>query len=285
MKCLDENIRLKLNDFATGHLDPAETQEVKRHLDACVECRDSLKVMRMLKKPATEANSSGHAGHLSQEDVSSYHENRHGLSPEVRSRIEAHLKSCEKCAYDLAFLNDLETELSASVRSELNRAPIWQTVLNYIVIPLRKPAVAYFLLLLAAYPTVRWFTDSNGHAPSGDNKSVPVQVFQLLEANRSSSDVPTVTRTERDALVRMDLPFYHLSSENRYEYSLFDSGKRERAPITLFANYSVPGKIQLILDTKNIIDGSYQFVVAEKSFADSLNVNESSFSFRLVTDR
>jgi len=87
--------------FAAGTLEPADAASIEGHLETCAECRAEVEALRSM---ARTLRAFAPTGHLTPEILVAYHGDPGALSPEERSRVEDHLRSCLPCRADLRAL-------------------------------------------------------------------------------------------------------------------------------------------------------------------------------------
>lgn len=102
--------------FAAGTLEPAEAADIEGHLETCAECRAEVEALRSM---ARTLRAFAPTGHLTPEILVAYHGDPGALSPEERSRVEDHLRSCVPCRADLRALLRADASLHSASRRQL----------------------------------------------------------------------------------------------------------------------------------------------------------------------
>jgi len=280
MRCTNEKLGIRLSDYFTGHLSEKERSEMIAHLGDCPCCQTSLKTMQAIAGQQINATAPANRPHLTTEQVSKYYQSPSSLSRSEITEIEAHLRTCDECSYDLDFLRDMEDELRISVRSELARPTVFGTIAALF----RKPALAYFLLLLTLYPTVRWIADGSGRSESVASNWSSSPAYEIAETRRSVGEMNVVRRPIDDPLLRLDLPFYHQLAEKQYRYSLVSQASGEAAELDKLVDYDSTGVIRMLLNTKRLPDGEYSLSLIEIDQLDTLDQMHQYFIFQLKTE-
>ena len=156
--------------FPSGTLDEAETAEVEAHVAGCAECSGLLEFADELKTGLRAR----YSAHPDADDLVCFAENKAGMDPVIRSRIETHLSLCPACREELAILEAVDrggveradsTETAGVSRSEpaastpvLGR--LWSLLRGSILRPI--PAAVYLILvalgigLYTGGPLRRW---------------------------------------------------------------------------------------------------------------------------------
>lgn len=117
--CLDEEI---VRQMVNGNLAPQLKKKVFAHLAACETCRQIVENFSLVKKGRLKSPlAAADKNHLSEDLLIAYFDN--SLSPQQRAKIEEHLDSCDLCLSQLAFLQEVESEITGAnlppVESEL----------------------------------------------------------------------------------------------------------------------------------------------------------------------
>ena len=157
--CNEEHLSKKLHDYFSGHLQESGRLAVEKHLEGCEHCRRLLETMKLLGQQSGEQVSAGPGGHISSDLLGRYFADRASLGSDEIEKIEVHLEECEECAYELRFLEGLSDELQRAAMSEAPKRSLVAVVVESLWVAVRKPALAYFLLLLAVYPAAMWLFD------------------------------------------------------------------------------------------------------------------------------
>ncbi len=266
-KCTDEEIGNRLTDFYSGHLTENESEAVLSHLKQCETCRNDLKVMGLLGEGPALKKEENSKFHLSAEQISSYYADRKSLSASDLSVVESHLKSCDHCAYELDFLRDLESDLAGSVKHAQKSVSMLARVADLVFPALRKPVVAYFLLLLTLYPTYRFLAVMNSETASSETTW-----NQLQEGRRSTGEAKIILRDRGATYLGFDVLQYHNVAEFRYSVTLSPAGELTRR-IPVLTNFDDKQKIQVMGNFHDLPDGEYILTVEE---VDPLTPNDKA---------
>lgn len=281
MGCKDQQISELLPDYFTRHLSGDDMKSVSMHLEKCRSCQESLGVMEYLngRKPSTSGNDAKY--HLTHELLASYYDQRDSLDPQTVKRVEQHLVDCQECADSLAFLTDLEVKLKQSPVWTPPQSSLSGSFLETLVAFARRPALAYLLVLIMAYPAVRWIT----FAPTApvDNGLVSTNVFVIGEQNRSSGNIPQVLRRYPADIVHLRIPFYHLNQVKRYSVTITSVDSESPLGAEFILDFSEQSSISVILSTRELTDGIHVLHLSESNRDESEKSSDSRYSFELIS--
>jgi hypothetical protein len=88
------------------------------------------------------------------------------VSPDARSAVEQHLKSCLLCSQELADLKEFDQVLAATPAPKEMQLSFWETVVAFFRVPQRLVAVAAIVLFFAFLQRLHL---SSGHATTALN--------------------------------------------------------------------------------------------------------------------
>lgn len=272
MSCNDKAIAQKLTDYFSGHLNESETAEVENHLAQCSECRQTLALMDKLGGHRV------HGDHPDREILIQYYHDPSAFSEGRKAQIRAHLEDCRECAYEYAFLRDMERDLAASAQTQLDRPGLLRRFFQAIPAVLRKPAVAYFLLALTIYPAVRYLTQGPSDEPNWAARSVT-----LTSMDRSDAEVATVTRRSDSDIIGVTIPQYHNLDQFEYQFEVRDSSFSREIAVELISDLTSRGSIGLLVNTRDMDDGLYTISVVEVDRIAPEDTTRHNYPLRLVT--
>lgn len=275
--CDNENMAAKLTDLFSGHLSEGEQAPLKVHLQQCEACQKTYGAMKLLAGQPTGLE------HPQSELLVKYYENKDSLTEAQCQEMKEHLSTCEACAYDYDFLRSMETELEQSVAMELNQPSLMENILSTLTMPLKQPAVAYFLLALTLYPASQWLLQSTD---TTDTASATIsQPFELRLTTRAGGELPEVLRSAETGLELLELPYYHLQSDYYYEFYLKETESGRDLPLERIADFETAGRIRLLTRLIDLPDGIYTLTLLEIDRATNADTTRSSFTFKLVAGK
>ncbi len=285
MACNDREAADKLSDYFSGHLNREELDQVARHLSECRECRTSLRTMSHLAGRSPNPFSENSERHLTSQLLTAYYENRESLDAETLKKIESHLKSCERCSYDLYFLNSLEEDLESSLALGAKHESASARLIGSVWALIRKPAFAYCLLLLTLYPAAMWLTRLDKKGGLELAAYLPPREYAMVEQRRSAGYVPTVIRPQDKSLVAVVVPYYHETEE--FSYQIFFSDESGSVPLELetITDFSETGAIRVLVQTRSVQDGTYILNISETDREDPSDTLRSKYLFHLKTEQ
>lgn len=283
MSCNDRAIADKLNDYFSGHLSGDVLDRVENHLDSCENCRATLKTMKIVGGKVDNPGSDDSEQHVAGDLLSLYYQDKSGLSADQITKVETHLKDCDTCAYDLAFLQDMETDLSRSVQAEMVKPSLLHMVGRALLGVALKPALAYFLLLLTIYPAARYVMGPDGD-PTIPGSPFPSEVYQLSDLTRAGGEYPQIFRSWDNNLVRISVPFYHAKEEFEYIVKLENEDQTRDYHIEKLSDFSKEGSIGLILNTVDLSDGTYLLDVYEIDWKYPFDTAVTTYPFELRSE-
>lgn len=279
MDCSNRKVTELLPDYFSGHLSDDDLSLVEAHIAGCLNCQERLSVMELLSD-----NSERHSGslkHITPDLLGRYYESKDSLDDSIISEIDAHLTSCKKCTRELDFLRGLEADLLAINRSEKQSTNLVSVMLSETWAALRRPAFAYALILLMLYPTIDWLRNDTNTS----SEQIAEKVFFLTEQTRSEGDIPLVNRGVEESIIRLRVPFFHMTEEKQYEFLFTNLNADSSFGVELITNLDDKGSIQLLVNLRSLVDGSYLLNVVEIDRIDDGNRSRTSYPFRLETTR
>lgn len=279
MSCDNEKISGLLIAYHDGTLSKDERLLVEKHLEKCESCRKTLKLMDKLS-----GEPEGETGyrHINTDLLTLYHDSPQSLAPEVIARIEKHLEKCDRCSYELSFLRDLSTELKQSVSHEPaqpTRKRKGRPFLSFLA----RPAIAYFLVLLLAYPAIQWIALRFSETQQETIAILDGKPQKLRQTSRSAGNYPVVKRRYEDELIVLAIPIYHNLRHFSYTYHLRPEVGKQAWEIEAITNMSKKDIIKLILNGRGIPDGVYTLEFLEVSRSDLTDTTTYNFPFALET--
>jgi len=277
MNCTNVHIQERLGDYLTGHLDPADRAEVACHLAECDNCRQSLQFMEKLA--GFEAGSIIH--HPDFALITRFYAEPETLDEATIEAFKKHLQECDECAYELDFLRDMEAGLEKSAAARGERQPLLEIVGEFLTGLVRKPALAYFLLLLTIYPTYLWLSGTG--EPGAGGGYVSDSVFQLSNVTRTAGDLPVITPDADKPIVVLNLPFRPFEIDYTYSASIADIEMTSPLDIPIILDMRDSTSINALLDLRDMASGSYVLILHEQSRDDPEDFEELLFPFTLET--
>lgn len=153
--------------YLTGKATPEEKEEIEKHLAECDRCKLELEEIRWLSKGVRRYVRP--TEHVSSEKLVVFSENPKELTEQQVQMINEHLEICDSCSKELSILKGVakcevpdapthepghvfikpKMSLPRRLRGQLGR--IWPKITWLVA----KPAFAYVLVLLLAYPAYR----------------------------------------------------------------------------------------------------------------------------------
>jgi hypothetical protein len=281
MSCENKKIADLIPDYFTGILSKEDTIIVRNHLGICQECLKDLKTMRILSGWDAEKDS---INHIDSNLLTQYYQNPSSLADNIQDGVKAHLKECDECSYNLDFLVSLETELERSVARKVKTPSLVKAIQEFLAALVRKPAFAYFLLLLTLYPAGKWFQMSTDDEFTDAKWQVPQEVQRLSEGVRSAGKIPIVSRTYDSGLVRILVPVDHYIEGFSYSFQLQDKHDFKILQMEQISDFSEQNSIDLIINTTELADGEYILNIHEIDRADPTDTTTYPYLFRLQTE-
>ena len=267
------------------YLSAAERVSVKKLSQLCQECLQDLRTIALLsgKNPSQVINQ---YEEIHSSILELYYTGNPEIDDKLKARIARRLETCSVCSYDLQFLRELEEELRHSVsrRPGSRLSGFLGEAGSFLWALVQKPAFAYALALIVIIPSVYLIT-----RPAGQplHKVAPFEIksFELSEQMRSGGSIPEIYRQGETAYIGLTLPFYHLSAENEYQFAIKNLAQSSTQPTDIYADFSTPRKIKLVVNTTPLIDGIYALTLSEISKSNRSDTSRVSYQFRIVTEK
>jgi len=144
--------------YLAGTLSEDEKAQVAKHLQDCHDCRKEFEEIQNLGDAADHYGDVLFTKHIASDKLVLFAEAPRSLDAPERKNIEAHLSECTNCREELKLLQGLESTLTqdkAPVKKKENSdwlSNFFLNLKNTLFPVVLKPAFAYFLVLLLAYP-------------------------------------------------------------------------------------------------------------------------------------
>lgn len=283
MSCLDPDISRFLPDYHSGHLSAAERDMVEKHIETCQVCREDLRTMSLLvgKEPSRVL---GAGGHIPPSLLERYYTDESKIDERLKEAIVKHLGTCDECSFELRFLQGLEEELrrSVSLQPEAKITGVLAVAGYWLWALAQKPAFAYAVLVIAIVPSVFLILhrEQRPRDTAGRNE---IRSLELSEQFRSGGTISEIYRSHTNEYVGLTVPFYHLYSESEYQFSVTSLVNSSTSLADIYADFSTPKKIKLIVDTGHLDDGDYALTLAEVSRTNRSDTTRVSYQFRIIT--
>lgn len=219
-ECDDELFEL-LPLYVNDSLSPDEKRKVEEHLRKCPKCQKELEETRWLSSGVKELGELYASLHIEPEKLVIFAEEPRSLNLDEITFIEKHLQSCSKCYEELQTLKRANLELEALERKEKTKlakeVSVWEKTTAGVIWLVRKPVLAYVIILLLAYPAARWlFRPSQSGMPP-----IPIvsseKVYVLSEQTREMTEPASVFRNSKDKSIRVSIPFWADLDNQSYE--------------------------------------------------------------------
>lgn len=281
MDCRNSKISELLPDYFSGHLNDVDISIVEEHLPECQFCQENLRVMELLANNNELKDQVASSAHIAPELLTRYYVSKDSLENSAVSEIETHLDSCHKCTLELDFMTGLESDLLATDKSRETSQSLMDDILRAILEIFRKPALAYLLVAIVFFPTMYWLINEDNSVSKLQSETV----FVLSEQIRSEGEIPLVTRTIEDRVIRLQVSYFHLSAEKRYEFIFTNQNSDSSLAIEVISDLNEKGSIQLLANLEPLSDGSYILNILEIDKGDDKNQSQTLYPFRLETTK
>jgi hypothetical protein len=284
MDCQKEELKTLLPEYCSGNVTGRERAEIEKHLSQCASCRESVRLISLLVGHPGEKSAQREGEPLTTEQIIQYYTDSSLLDESTRQTIELHLKSSPEQAFNLEFLRECESGLRRLVApADVRHQPARTGLGEWLSSLIRKPALAYLLLLLTLYPATRWVIDQVTQDVGKTPTLVTERPTVLRETTRSSENPVVVPRSAPEALVALDLPYYHVADHYIYHVSVTPEEGKTPVKARSYLNFADAGHIRVLLNTSPLHDGVYILTVQERDPAEKIVVNVAYYSFELVT--
>ncbi len=260
-----------------------DKNEVEAHLAMCPKCRKELEELRWVSNGMKEIARTSLLSHIPPEKLVVFLEEPQSLTPDEKKTIEKHLKSCGSCRDQLQTLKSANLELEALEEEQKPRpamqASLWQRITQTLIWLVRKPAFAYAIVILLAYPALRWILQQ----PQPTFPSViSEKVYLLSEQTRLTAKPTPLLRSDKERFIRLSVPFWPNLDTYSYQIAIKNEGGRTLFEMKDFVEFGSQGLFQLALNTDSFGDGAYVLVIREKDKKDPSSSSETLFPFQIT---
>jgi len=278
--CKDE-LKSLLPWYLNQTLSEDEAKKVEAHLKECQKCQKELEELRWLSSDVKEHKELFESPHIESEKLVTFAEDPETLSPDEAAAIVKHLQSCPLCYEELQTLKSANLELEALEKKEkpkfAKEASVWEKIAERIVRLVRKPAFAYIIVILLAYPAGRWLFYKSPPSP----KVAAERVYLLSEQTRITGEPTSVLRSDKDKQVRVAIPFWPDLENQSYELKVNNESGQTIFAIKDFTDFGDQNLFQLVLNTDSISDGRYVLILRETNKKDPNISSETYFPFHI----
>lgn len=198
------------------------------------------------------------------EELVAFFERR--LEPEDATRVESHVEACGLCD---AALGRLEAARQTGAESG------WKTVLSF----LRRPAIAYGVVLVLLFPAYRGITLSRSARRASDLSPLPISAPRyILDTVRGAQSLPTVKlASDRDAFILSFL--VPVRPKFRYTAQIGENGAAPVSPATELVAEDDLGHCSVICPRELFRPGMYALTVKERTAQGNLTDRQFTFQF------
>lgn len=249
-----DDIMERIPDFALGSVSAADYEAITAHLRDCAECRAWLEDCRQIQDGlgavATE--------HPEPMQMALYLRFPSDLDVLERERISLHLELCEECALRSRAIQEMEQkgvleDVAVATQPRRGSRSFLSAVFER---PILVATLAIAGLLLIAVPVMRLVQTGELIVLVDDLESVTQATIQLSEQTRSSLRAPSISASENQGHVFLELRFnpsegavYRVVVENDDGKSVLDQ--------PLSANSVARGVVIIRLDPGELPPGKY----------------------------
>jgi hypothetical protein len=228
--------------------------------------------------PAQGVSNKADEAHPSADQIGQYFRDDSSLPTTRREELKNHFQTCDRCAYDLHFLQSMETELRGSLRTRPHEVSTLQRMFAFSAKIVRTPAIAYFVIALLVYPSVRWLL-----APTDESGNQVGKIYELMTPTRGGGKILTVQRRKDHSTVRLSLEG-PIDIENAC-HSCVVTSEKDLEPVPIQAMFvKEHGQVIIYLDTHEINDGSYVINIRSFPCQSPSAFEEAVYLFSLVTN-
>ncbi len=267
-------------------LSAEEAKKVEAHLKECPKCQKELEELRWLSSGVKEHKEVFASPHIESEKLVIFFEEPETLATEERTTIERHLPSCPTCYEELQTLKRANLELAALEKKEepkfVKEASVWERISERLTWLVRKPAFAYIIVVLLAYPAGRWLFSPSQPGIPPVLKVASESVYVLSEQTRVTAEPTSVFRSDKDKEVRVGIPFWPDLENQSYELWINSERGETIFAIKDFTDFGDQGFSQLVLNTDSIPDGRYNLILRETNKTDPTISSETYFPFQII---
>jgi len=268
--------------YVNQTLSEDEVKKVEAHLKECPECQKELEELRWLSSGVKGHKEVFVSPHIESEKLVLFSEEPETLNPDEAAAILKHLQSCPLCHEELQTLKSANLELEALEKKEkpklIKEASLWERLTERLIWLVKKPAFAYIIVLLLAYPAGRWLLYKSPPSP----KVASERVYLLSEQTRITAEPTSVFRAEKDKAVRVSIPFWPDLEKQSYELVINSESGETIFAIRDFTDFGDQGFFQLVLNTDFFPDDRYILILKEINKKDSTIFSETYFPFQII---
>ena len=259
-----------------------EAKKVEAHLKECPKCQKELEELRWLSSGVKELGEVSASPHIESEKLVIFAEEPETLNPDEVTAIEKHLQSCSLCHEELQTLKRANLELEALEKKEkpkfAKKVSVWEKISERLIWLVKKPAFAYIIVLLLAYPAGRWLFYKSPPSPEVASEIV----YLLSEQTRITGEPTSVLRSDKDKQVRVAIPFWPDLENQSYELMINSESGETIFAIKDFTDFGDQGFFQLVLNTDFFPDDRYILILKEINKKDSTIFSETYFPFQII---
>lgn len=285
MDCRNE-LRNLLPWYLNQTLSEEEVRKVEAHLKECPKCRKELEELRWLSSGVKELSEAFVSPHIESEKLVIFSEEPESLDPNEATAIEKHLQSCPLCYEELQTLKRTNLELEALEKKDepkfAEESSLPEKIAEKLIWLIRKPAFAYIIIILLAYPAGRWLFRSSQPGMPPIPKVASETVYVLSEQTRVTAEPTSVFRSDKDKSVRVGIPFWADLENKSYELKINSESGQIIFSIKDFTDLGGQGFFQLVLNTDSIPDGRYILILRETNKKDLTIFSETHFPFQII---
>ncbi|MGB2804433.1 MAG: zf-HC2 domain-containing protein [Candidatus Zixiibacteriota bacterium] len=267
-------------------LSAEEAKKVEAHLKECPKCQKELEELRWLSSGVKEHKEVFASPHIESGKLVIFFEEAETLATEERTTIERHLQSCPLCHEELQTLKRANLELAALEKKEepkfVKEASVWERISERLTWLVRKPAFAYIIVVLLAYPAGRWLFSPSQPGMPPVPKVACERVYVLSEQTRVTAEPISVFRSSEDKEVRVGIPFWTDLDNHSYDLRINDESGQTIFTVKDFTDFGDQGFFQLLLNTDSIPDGRYNLILRETNKRDPATFSETYFPFQIT---
>lgn len=269
--------------YLNGTLPQEQTNQVEAHLKMCPKCQKELEEIKWLSSGVKAVGGISGLPHIQSEKLLLFIEEPENLSPDEKATIEKHIESCASCYKEIQTLKSANLELEAQEKEKKPASAkgisFAERITETLIWLVRKPAFAYLIIVLLAYPAARWLL----RQPQPPVPPVsPEKVYMLSEQTRTPAKPTVVLRDKNDRLIRLDIPLWPDLDNNSYELMIKAENGQTIFETKSFAEFGSQGIFQLVLSGDSFSDGGYVLIVKEKNKKDPSISSETNFPFQII---
>lgn len=284
-ECDDKLLEL-LPWYVNDSLSPNEKRKVEDHLKDCPRCQKELEETRWLSSGVKELAEVFASQHIESEKLVIFAEEPEMLNPDEATTIAKHLQSCPRCYAELETLKSANLELDVLEKKDrlilAKEASVWEKIKERVIWLVRKPAFAYIIVILLAYPAVRWFFEPYQPSVKLIPKVASERVYLLSEQTRVTAEPTSVFRSDKDNKARIGIPFWPDLEKQSYELLIKTQNDQTIFDVKDFTDFGEQGFLQLVLNTDSIPDGRYILILRETNKREPSIFSETYFPFQII---